>query len=65
MRGHGAHIWMCAAVLLAALVIVLATGNAFFIIPALGCMLMMGAMMWMMMGGMGDRGAGSDRSDGS
>ena len=65
MRGHGAHIWMCAAVLLVALVIVLATGNAFFIIPVLGCMLMMGAMMWMMMGAMGGRGGGSDRSDGS
>ena len=65
MRGHGAHIWMCAAVLLAALVIVLATGNSLFIVPALGCMLMMGAMMWMMMGGMGGRGGGSDRSDGS
>jgi hypothetical protein len=63
MRGHGAHVWMCAAMVVAALVIVLATGSALYIIPALGCMLMMGAMMWMMMGGMGGRGGGSDRSD--
>ena len=34
-----------------------------FVLPALGCALMMGAMMWTMMGGMGGRGGGpSDRS---
>ena len=59
MRGHGAHIWMCVAV-----VLVLATGSgAWFVLPALGCALMMGAMMWMMMGGMGGRGGGSGPSD--
>jgi hypothetical protein len=56
--------WMCAAMVVAALVVVLATGSALYIIPALGCMLMMGAMMWMM-SGMGGRGGGSDRSNGS
>ena len=54
--------WMCAAMAVGALVVVLATGSALYILPAVGCMLMMGAMMWMMMGGMGGRGRGSDRS---
>ena len=63
MRGHGAHIWMCAAAVAVALVLVLATGSgAWFVLPALGCALMMGAMMWMMISGMGGRGGGSDRS---
>ena len=61
MRGHGAHMWMCVGMAAVALVVVLATGSAFFIVPALGCMLMMGAMMWMMMAMGGHR--GSDRSD--
>ena len=50
MRGHGAHMWMCTAMVVVALVVVAAMGNGFLILPALGCMLMMGAMMWMMMG---------------
>ena len=53
--------WMCVGMAAVALVVVLATGSAFFIVPALGCMLMMGAMMWMMMAMGGHR--GSDRSD--
>ena len=58
MRGHGAHIWMCAALVVVALVLVLSTGSAGYgVLAVLGCMLMMGAMMWMMMGG---RGGGSD-----
>ena len=64
MRGHGAHIWMCVAVVAVALVLVFATGSgAWFVLPFLGCALMMGAMMWMMMGGMGGRGGGSGPSD--
>ena len=51
--------WMCVGMAAVALVVVLATGSAFFLVPALGCMLMMGAMMWMMMRGMGGRGGGS------
>lgn len=63
MRGHGTHIWMCVALVVVALALVLSTGSAaYFVLPLLGCMLMMGAMMWMMMGGMGGRGGGSDRS---
>ena len=54
MRGHGAHIWMCVAVVAVALVLVLASGSGtWFLLPALGCALMMGAMMWMMLGGRG------------
>jgi hypothetical protein len=61
MRGHGTHIWMCVALVVVALVLVASTGSGtFFVLPLLGCMLMMGAMMWMMMGG---RGAGSGHSD--
>lgn len=63
MRGHRTHIWMCAAVVAIGLVLVLATGSgAWFLLP-LGCVLMMGAMMWMMMGGMGGRGGGAGPSD--
>lgn len=55
--------WMCAAMVAVALVAVLVTGSAWYIVPALGCMLMMGAMMWLMMGAMGGRDHGPDRSD--
>jgi hypothetical protein len=55
MRGHGTLMWMCGAVVLVALVPVLATGSAFAFLPVIGCVLMMGAMMFMM-GGMGGRG---------
>ena len=47
--------WGCVAFVVLAIVLI-ASGvglGAFFIIP---CMLMMGAMMWMMMGGMGRSG---------
>ena len=49
MLGHGAHMWMCGAMIAVALVVVAATGNAFVLLPALGCVAMMAMMMWMMM----------------
>jgi hypothetical protein len=55
MRGHGTLMWMCGAVVVVALVVVVATGSAFSFLPVVGCVLMMGAMMFMM-GGMGRRG---------
>ena len=57
MRGHGMHMWICGAMVLVALVFVLATGSAYFLLPVVGCVLMMGAMM-VMMSGMGGRGGG-------
>ena len=55
MRGHGMLMWMCGAVVLVALVVVLSTGSAFPFLLVIGCVLMMGAMM-VMMGGMSGRG---------
>jgi hypothetical protein len=55
MRAHGKLMWMCGAVVLVALVVVLATGSAFPFLLVIGCVLMMGAMMFML-GGMGRRG---------
>ena len=55
MRGHGTLMWMCGAMVVVALVVVLATGGGFGFLPVIGCVLMMGAMM-LMMGGMGRRG---------
>jgi hypothetical protein len=49
------HMWMCGVMVLVALVFVLATGSAYFLLPVIGCVLMMGVMMFMM-GGMGGRG---------
>ena len=50
MRGHGVHMWMCGAMVVGALIIVLATGNALAFLPVIGCVLMMVVMMRMMAG---------------
>ena len=52
--------WMCGAMVVVALIVVLAIGNAFTFLPVIGCVLMMVAMM-QMMGGMG--GHGGDHTD--
>lgn len=52
MRRHGAHMWMCGAMVVVALGLVLITGNLLAFIPVVGCVLMMVVMM-SMMGGMG------------
>jgi len=44
--------WMCGAMALGALLVVLLTGNAFSFLPVIGCVLMMVVMM-QVMGGMG------------
>ena len=61
MRGHGTHMWMCGAMVVGALIVVLSTGNAFAFIPVIGYVLMMLVMMQMMggMGGGGNRGGES------
>lgn len=51
MRGHGMHMWMCGAMVLAALIAVAVTGSATAVLPAIGCVLMMAVMMAMMGGG--------------
>jgi hypothetical protein len=48
--------WGCAALVLLAVILAL-TGYAYALLFIVPCMLMMGAMMWMMMGG-GTRGSG-------
>lgn len=54
MRGHGAHMWMCAGMIVVAAGVVLITGNPLAFIPVVGCVLMMVVMM-SMMGGPDDR----------
>jgi hypothetical protein len=58
MFKHAAHMWICGAMVLAALVVVLVTGKAAALLPALGCVAMMAVMM-QMMGGGSDRGSGN------
>jgi hypothetical protein len=52
--------WMCGAMVVGALIVVLVTGSGFAFLPVVGCVLMMLVMMWMM-GGMG---GGNHRGDG-
>jgi hypothetical protein len=53
--------WVCAGVIVGALGLLLITGSTLYLLPAIGCVLMMAAMMWLMMSLPGRRG----RSDGS
>jgi hypothetical protein len=50
------HMLACVAIIVVALIAVLAGAGSGILLVALVCPLMMGAMMWMMMGGMGPRG---------
>jgi hypothetical protein len=54
--------WMCGAMIVGAVVIVLATGNSLAFLPVVGCILMMVVMM-QMMGAMGRHGGPRDRDD--
>jgi hypothetical protein len=60
MRGRGKHMWICAAMIVVALALVLVTGSGFYLLPVVGCVLMMGVMMWAM-AGMSGRGGGRER----
>ena len=51
MRGHASHMWMCGAMVLGALALVLVTGSPLGVIPVIACVLMMVVMMSMMSGG--------------
>jgi hypothetical protein len=52
--------WICGAMIVGALVVVLVTGSTAAFLPVIGCVLMMVAMM-AMMGGMAGHGRGRDR----
>ena len=45
--------WGCAAIIALVVILAAAGANLGYLLFALPCMLMMGAMMWMMMGGTG------------
>jgi hypothetical protein len=47
--------WMCGAIVVGALVLVLFTGNGFALLPLIGCVLMMVVMMRLMAGHGGHR----------
>ncbi|MBA3264133.1 MAG: hypothetical protein H0T69_17025 [Thermoleophilaceae bacterium] len=51
--------WGCVAVLVVVALLSVAAANAAYLLFALPCLLMMGAMIWMMMHGVG----GTGRSD--
>ena len=52
----GSHILICAALIVAAVVLFSAGVESAVLLPLVGCALMMGAMMWMMMGRSGGSG---------
>jgi hypothetical protein len=54
--------WGCAAILVAAVGLSIAGANLAWALVALPCMLMMGAMMWMMLRGMRGGSGGSNPS---
>lgn len=45
------HLWICAAVAALAVGVAVVSGSGGYLLFVIPCMLMMGAMMWMMMGG--------------
>lgn len=53
MKNHSKMMWGCAAMVALLVILAIAGSNAGLALFALPCMLMMGAMVWMMMRGMG------------
>ena len=51
MRSHLKHLAMCSPMIVVALVVAVTTGNFAFLLPAVICVVMMGAMMGSMSGG--------------
>jgi len=47
---HGWHVALCAAFIVAGVVLVATGAGALAFLPALGCAAMMGLMVWMMVG---------------
>ena len=45
--------WGCIAIVVLAVILSVALANPVFLLFLIPCMLMMGAMVWMMMGGVG------------
>jgi hypothetical protein len=54
--------WGCAAIVIAVVALSLAGANIAYALFALPCVLMMGAMVWMMMRGIGRSSGGSGQS---
>jgi hypothetical protein len=52
--------WGCVAILALVVVLTIAGANAGYVLFALPCLLMMGAMVWMMTRGMGGGSGGHD-----
>ena len=50
--GHGRHIAICVGLMIVGAAAVVAGLGAVQVLAAAGCMLMMGAMLWMMVRGM-------------
>jgi len=53
--------WGCVAIVVLVVAVSLAVGSAGYLLFAVPCMLMMGAMMWMMMGGVGGSRGGDQK----
>jgi len=53
MKNSMKMMWGCAAIIALGVILAVAGANVGYLLFALPCALMMGAMMWMMMGGMG------------
>jgi hypothetical protein len=53
--------WGCVAILALPVILSVSGANAGLMLFALPCMLMMGAMIWMMMGGSGGGSRGGDQ----
>ena len=56
---HRHYMAICAGLVAVAIVLVAAGAEVFAFVPALGCMLMMGMMIWMMVRPGGHGGGGS------